>query len=303
MKFLRFLRKAPRRLWEWIGHFFGLHYQPSIYAKVLLALIPLGLLSYWYVETSHEKRAAHEAACLEEGRRVTPYKLMPFPGEMYDAAKEYVEEVDIRTEKELFKEDFKATMKRFLWGFSIFSITSLFVGVLMGLFPWLRTMISPLLTFISIVPALALLPIVYLLAGADEFGKITLIVMGSVFLMTRDIARLTSDIPRTDITRALTLGANPIRIFWRVILPQVMPRFFETCKIYLTSAWLFLITAEYTSATFGLAARINFKIKTSYMAQIIPIALFLGVIGLGFTVLFMLINRVKYPWYKPSVKN
>lgn len=294
------LLRILRRIGGGIKNFFGLHYQPSIYAKVILAMILPALFSYWYWETSLEKQAVHEAACIAEGRRVTPYKLMPPPSEMYKQTKKYVTTVDVRTEKNLFEEDFKATMTRFVKGFGVFASCALFIGVLMGLFPFLRYIINPILILISIVPALALLPIIYVQAGSEEFGKIAIIVIGSVFLMTRDIATITSDIPREHITKALTLGANPIRVFWHVILPQVMPRFLRTCMIYLTSAWLFLITAEFTSATFGLAARINFLVKTSLMARILPIALFLGVIGLVFTLIFMLIIRVKYPWYKPS---
>ena len=230
---------------------------------------------------------------------MTPYKLMPLPGDMYKQTKKYVTTVDVRTEKNLFQEDFKATMSRFIKGFGIFATFSLFIGVLMGLFPFLRHMINPILVLISIVPALALLPIIYVQAGSEEFGKVAIIVIGSVFLMTRDISTITSNIPPQHTTKALTLGANPIQVFWHVILPQVMPRFLQACMIYLTPAWLFLITAEFTSATFGMAARINFLVKTSLMARILPIALFLGVISLMITLTIMLTIRVKYPWFKP----
>jgi NitT/TauT family transport system permease protein len=184
-------------------------------------------------------------------------------------------------------------------GVLLYSLSALFLGVMMGIFPWFRALMTPFILVISIVPALAILPIIFITFGTDDAGKIAVIVIGNLFLMTRDISRQTSEIPKHNVIKALTLGANNWQIIRRVIIPQVLPRFIETVRIYLSPAWLFLIAAEYSSSVYGLACRILYQTRQSNMALIIPIVIFMTAVGLFLNVLCILANRGFFPWYKP----
>jgi NitT/TauT family transport system permease protein len=268
--------------------FFGLHYSPGLYAKVLLGLIPFIVFGWLYMSKAYERHEANEHD-----------KLMPYPSKMVEKAKEYVVKHDRRSKKNLFIEDVKSTFKLFGIGVLLYSLSALFLGVMMGIFPWFRALMTPFILVISIVPALAILPIIFITFGTDDAGKIAVIVIGNLFLMTRDISRQTSEIPKHNVIKALTLGANNWQIIRRVIIPQVLPRFIETVRIYLSPAWLFLIAAEYSSSVYGLACRILYQTRQSNMALIIPIVIFMTAVGLFLNVLCILANRGFFPWYKP----
>ncbi len=49
---------------------------------------------------------------------------------------------------------------------------------MIGLFPYVRALLAPFIAAISMVPPLALLPILFIVMGLGEASKITLIVIG-----------------------------------------------------------------------------------------------------------------------------
>jgi NitT/TauT family transport system permease protein len=269
-----------------ICHFLGLHYEPSKKAMILLSIIPFIVMILWY---SHESNIRHEANPAD--------KLLPGLTQMVDQIKEYAFQIDERTGKNLFLLDTKSSLKRLVIGTSIASIFALICGLGMGVFPWIRIMALPFIVFISIIPPLAVLPIIFITLGVEELGKISLIIIGISFLMTRDKYFSVTQIPREHITKALTLGANPFGVVWRVIVPQTMPRFWETMRIYLSPAWLFLIAAEAIASTDGLAYRIYLARRYMNMAQIIPIVLWITFLGFGMNYLIKLYIRLRYRWY------
>lgn len=279
------------KIWKKIKEFFGLHYEPSRKAKILLAILPFLLTGYLYLSETEYRHFLNPKD-----------KLMPLPTQMYEYTRDYVSRIDDRTGQNLFLEDLKISLKRFGLGVGIFSSTALLLGVLLGVFPWLRTTFTPILIFISIIPPLAILPIIFITLGVEETGKVSLIVIGCLFLMTRDINRIALEIPREQTVKALTLGASSFDIICKIITPQVMPKFLETVRIYLSPAWLFLIAAEYTAASSGLACRIFLEKRYMNMALIIPIVLFITLLGYLFNVGLKLLIKWRYPWYELSNK-
>jgi NitT/TauT family transport system permease protein len=55
---------------------------------------------------------------------------------------------------------------------------------------------------------MALLPILLIVVGIDDAAKITLIFLGVVFFITRDIYATTKEIPQELLVKARTLGAS-----------------------------------------------------------------------------------------------
>ena len=62
----------------------------------------------------------------------------------------------------------------------------------------------------SLVPPLAILPILFIALGVEEFSKITLIFIGVYPLIARDVLLATEQIPRENLVKALTLGASRV---------------------------------------------------------------------------------------------
>ena len=275
-----------KKIIERVCCFFGLHYEPSKKAMIILAIIPFVFMILLYAHASIERHKIN-----------SDDKLLPGLTQMVDQIKEYAFKTDERTGKNLFLIDTKSSLKRLAIGTSIASALALILGLAMGVFPWIRTMALPFIIFISIIPPLAILPIIFITLGVEELGKVSLIIIGISFLMARDVYLSVTQIPKEHITKALTLGASPAGVVWRVIVPQTMPRFWETLRIYLSPAWLFLIAAEAIASTDGLAYRIYLARRYMNMAQIIPIVLWITFLGFGMNALIKLFIRWRYKWY------
>lgn len=148
-----------------------------------------------------------------------------------------------------FWSDTAASLQRLALGIGIAALFGLAVGLLTGALPLVNASLSPLLTAISLVPPLALLPTLFIVFGLNEVSKVVLIIIGVAPFIARDLQKHTLELPREQLVKAQTLGANSLQILLRVLPPQIMPRLFDAVRLSLGTGWLFLIAAEAIAAT------------------------------------------------------
>jgi NitT/TauT family transport system permease protein len=150
--------------------------------------------------------------------------------------------------------------------------------------------------FVSMVPPLALLPILFIVLGLGEAAKITLIVIGVTPIMVRDLALKTQEIPREMIVKAETLSASSWLIALRVVLPQVLPRLLTCLRLQLGPAFLFLIAAEAISADSGLGYRIFLVRRYLAMDVIFPYVAWITLIAVLADLGLDRLRRLVFPW-------
>ncbi len=272
-----------------VRRFFGLHAEPPRMLIAILALIPFSLLLGGYLLASHAR--------LEEN---PDDKLLPPVTRMLDAIDRMAFTEDKRTGDILLWKDTVSSLRRIGLGVSLAAVVGLGIGLNMALFPGLRSLALPFITFLSIVPPLAILPILFITFGVDELSKVVLIFLGTVFVITRDIYQAVRAMPSQQVTKALTLGASQLGVVYRVIVPQVIPRLLDTVRLTLGAAWLFLIASEAVASTDGLGYRI-FLVRR-YLAMDVIIPYVLWITFLGFVIDFALRRwvSVRYPWYEAA---
>ena len=252
---------------------------------IFLMLIPFILLITAYVVGSEYRHSVNPKD-----------KLMPTVEKMYDTTIKYTIKKD-RKGNYVLLNDITNSLRRIVTGVSIAAFVGLMIGMNTALFPGLRELFNPLITFFSVIPPLALLPVLIITMGTGEVSKITLIFLGTVFMITRDVFRETGAIPKEQITKALTLGATEFEVAYKIVLPQIMPALLSTVRLSLGAAWLFLIASEAIASTDGLGYRI-YLVKR-YMAMDVILPYVLTITALGFTMdrLLKLFISWKYPWY------
>ena len=265
---------------------FGLHASPGEKLGRILGIAPFVLLVILYLAASQIRHAEN------------PHdKIMPTVTQMADAVKDQAFTKDKRKDSYLMLRDTVDSLTRLLIGLFSASAVGLLLGLNMGLFPGLRHLFHSFVTFFSMIPPLAILPILFIVAGADEGGKIVLIFIGVFPLIARDIFLAVQKIPKEQITKALTLGASELGVTYRVVLPQIMPRLIDSVRLSLGTAWLYLIAAEAISAESGLGYSIFLHRRQLNMDVIIPYVFWITF--LGFMMDWILRKLVKhyYPWY------
>jgi NitT/TauT family transport system permease protein len=267
--------------------FFGIHARPAGWWKWALAAIPFVLALAAYTIAADIRHQANPAD-----------KLLPTLGQMAGAVQRMAFEPAKRSGEYQMLNDTLSSLRRLGTGVLIATLLGLLLGLNMGLFPGLRALGQSALTFVSMIPPLAILPILFIAVGVDELAKVTLIVIGIFPVIARDTLMAVQKVPREQITKALTLGASQLDLTYRIVLPQITPRLLESVRLALGAAWLFLIAAEAIAATDGLGYRIFLVRRYLAMDVIIPYVLWITLLGFGFDWLLRLATRRLFPWYQ-----
>ena len=228
-------------------------------------------------------------------------KLLPAPTTILDTAQRLFTEGDKRSGDILLWKDTWASLARLIGGVAIAAFLSLSLGMLIGLLPYARAGLSGFVAVLSMVPPLALLPILFIVFGLGELSEVVLIVIGITPFMTRDLAQRVLDIPHEQMVKAQTLGASTLVIALRVALPQVLPRLISNVRLSLGSAWLFLIAAEAVASDVGLGYRI-FLVRR-YLAMDVILTYVIWITVLAFVIDWALkqVSRKAFPWMEAGL--
>ena len=259
--------------------------RPSAALALALGLLPFILLLLVYMAGS-DARLAENAAD----------KLLPSFAQMGEAIQRMAFEPSKRTGEYLFWVDTASSLTRLGLGVAFAAVIGLLLGMLTGALPLLRAGFSPLLTVISLVPPLALLPILFIVFGLGELSKVVLIAIGITPFIARDIQRRTEEIPAEQLVKAQTLGAGTLQILIRVVLPQLMPKLIDAIRLSLGAGWLFLIAAEAIASTDGLGYRIFLVRRYLSMDVILPYVAWITLLAFLFDILLARLSRRLFPW-------
>jgi NitT/TauT family transport system permease protein len=146
------------------------------------------------------------------------------------------------------------------------------------------------------IPPLAILPILFIVAGLGELAKVLLIIIGVAPIIVRDLALRTADLPREQMIKAQTLGASTWQLIVRVVLPQMWPRLIDALRLSLGSAWLFLIASEAIASTEGLGYRIFLVRRYLAMDVILPYVAWITFLAFAMDALLRLLRAKAFPW-------
>ena len=262
--------------------------KPSRTTLLTLAVLPFVLLIVAYLAGSAARLALNPQD-----------KLLPSLVSLADAINRMAFLPDARTGDYLLWSDTLASLERLLSGLAISTLIALIVGMVVGMLPFVRALLAPVIAVIAMVPPLALLPILFILLGLGETSKITLIVIGVAPTMIRDLTLKVMELPREQIVKAETLGASSWQIALRVVLPQILPRLITCLRLQLGPAWLFLIAAEAISSDAGLGYRIFLVRRYLAMDVIFPYVAWITLLAVLMNVTLDWLRSAVFPWSNP----
>ena len=258
---------------------------PGRILAVLLMAIPFVVVLLVYTAGSEERRAVNPAD-----------KLLPAPSQIVETAVRMATEPDRRSGEIVLWKDTAASLKRLLMGVGIAAVISLILGLCIGLLPTAHALLNTFVAVLSMIPPLAILPILFITFGLGEVSKVVLIVVGVTPFLIRDLAAKTAELPSEQIVKAQTLGASSFVIGLRVALPQILPRLIQGVRLALGPAWLFLIAAEAIASEVGLGYRI-FLVRR-FLAMDVILTYVIWITFLAFTLDWLLSKASKrfFPW-------
>lgn len=259
---------------------------PSKPVKVLLGILPFALLLVIYIVAS-DARLAENAND----------KLLPSFAQMGSAINSLAFEPSKRTGEYLFWQDTASSLQRLALGMGIAAIIGFSLGLLTGAIPTAYAPFAPVLTVISLIPPMAILPVLFIVFGLGELSKVALIVIGVAPFIARDIQRCTQEIPNEQLVKAQTLGASTWQIMLRVLIPQTIPRLINSVRLSLGTGWLFLIAAEAIASTDGLGYRIFLVRRYMSMDIILPYVAWITLLAFLLDWLLNTMSKKCFAWH------
>ena len=227
-------------------------------------------------------------------------RLLPAPSTILDTAQRLFTEPDRRTGRILLWHDTAISLQRLGIGVGIAALSGLVAGLAIGLLPHLRAAFAGFVAVVSMIPPLAILPILFIAFGLGELSKVMLIVLGITPFLIRDMAQRVAEIPPEQIVKAQTLGASTGVIALRVALPQILPRLVQSVRLSLGPAWLFLIAAEAIASDLGLGYRIFLVRRYLAMDVILTYVLWITLLAFVLDWLLRAASRRAFPWAGPT---
>lgn len=259
---------------------------PSRGRAWVLLLMPFIVLAAVYFTSSSVRLAANPDD-----------KLLPGAAQMADTIRQYAFTEDKRTGEHLLWVDTVSSLRRLGAGLLVSAAIALAAGILTGSIPLVAATLSPFVTVISMIPPLAVLPILFIVFGLDELSKVVLIVIGITPMMIRDLQQRARDIPNELWVKAQTLGATSWTLILRMIVPQLLPRLLVALRLSLCSAWLFLIAAEAIASTDGLGYRIFLVRRYLAMDVILPYVMWITLLAWLMDEALRRLTAWAFPWY------
>ncbi|MCK9993269.1 MAG: NitT/TauT family transport system permease protein [Alphaproteobacteria bacterium] len=266
-----------------------INWRPSPSGAMILGALPFLLLLAAYLIASDIRQSGNPND-----------KLLPPLTAFVDAIDRMAVQRDLRSGGILLWADTAASLQRLTIGLGCATAIGLVFGIATGLLPYAGRTFSPFIAALSMVPPMALLPILFIIFGLGELSKIVLIIIGVAPFMMRDVAMRVGELPPEQIIKAQTLGGSTWQIILRIVAPQILPRLIDAVRLSLGPAWLFLIAAEAIAATEGLGYRIFLVRRYLAMDVILPYVVWITVLAFLSDYFLKMLQRRFFVWFQPE---
>jgi NitT/TauT family transport system permease protein len=259
--------------------------KPAKGPRILIGALPIVLLLVTYAVLSAARAEAN------------PHdKVLPTFLAMARAAARLFTEVDPRTGQVTAWADTLASLWRLAMGVGIATLSTLVIGIALGVVPLVRAALGPVITVLAVIPPIAVLPILFIALGLGEASKVALIALGIAPYMIRDLAGHVAGLPAEQFVKAQTLGASTWQLTLRVALPQALPRLIDSLRFSMGPAWVFLISAEAIASDVGLGYRIFLVRRYLSMDIILPYVAWISLLAILTDWALLMISRKAFPW-------
>jgi NitT/TauT family transport system permease protein len=258
---------------------------PARSSRILLALVPFVLIALVYVVASAERRAVNPND-----------KLLPPVTEMVDTIRRIAFQRDRRSGEVVLWTDTAASLRRLFIGLATAMAIGLVFGLAIGVLPIVGATFAPLIAVMSMIPPMAILPVLFIVFGLGELSKVVLIVFGVAPFLVRDLSLAIGALPAEQLVKAQSLGASTWQVAIRVVLPQIMPRLLDALRLSLGPAFLFLISAEAIASDVGLGYRIFLVRRYLAMDVILPYVAWITLLAYLMDYALLRLSCAAFPW-------
>ncbi|KRE22467.1 ABC transporter permease [Agromyces sp. Soil535] len=196
-----------------------------------------------------------------------------------------------------FWEDVLPSLGRLFTGLFWAIVLGVVIGVAIGSFRAIRQILEPLLEFFRAIPPPVLVPLLMLIIGVNDQMKVVVIISGAIWpilLNTVEGVRATDEVMR-ETSRSYQIGGR-FRLRY-LVLPAAAPQILTGVRQSLSIGLILMVISEMFASSSGLGFTIVQFQRSFAVPEMWSGILLLGLIGLGLSAVFRLIERRILRWY------
>lgn len=170
------------------------------------------------------------------------------------------------------------------------------VGVMIGLFSYVRAGLVPLVAAIFPIPKIALLPLFVIWFGIDEASKYALIALGTFTPTVVATYGAVDSVDRTLVRMGQSFGLSWSSIVRKIVLPGALPGILSGLRVSVAIGIILLVAAEMLGAEYGVGAYILQAGALYDLERLFAGVVILSVLGVLTSWLIALIERRVLRW-------
>ena len=202
--------------------------------------------------------------------------------------------------KKGFIHDIAKSCYRIYVSFFAACIIAVPLGIAMGCFAHLRSMVNPSVSGFRYLPAASFIPLLLVWFGPTDLAKMALLFIGVIFFLIALILDNTEAVPIELTEASLTMGASPRQVVFGVITPAAAPAILDSMRNMIAVGWTYLVIAEIVGANDGIGA-VMMRAGRFLHVDIIMAGIFtIGVLGVITDSLFRLVSHLLFGWNIPQ---
>jgi len=173
---------------------------------------------------------------------------------------------------------------------------SLFLGFIIGLFPFFRSLLARYVEAIRFVPLAAVTGIFIAWFGIYTNMKVQFLAFGIVVFLLPVVIQRIDDVEKIYTQTAYTLGANVWQTIRFIYWPHVTSKLIDDIRVLTAISWTYIIVAEMVNKESGLGALIFIARRQSRLDKVFALLLVIIVIGIVQDRLFKYLDKKIFPF-------
>jgi NitT/TauT family transport system permease protein len=146
----------------------------------------------------------------------------------------------------------RATLTVIVSGFLLSALIGIPLALAISFWAFFNRTVYPIIVFSQLIPKIAIAPLFVIWFGFGFLPKLLIAFLISFFpIVIQSIVGFTSIRPEP-IRVALSMGAGPVTLFFKVRLPHALPNIFAGLKMAMASASIGAIVGEFIASQQGL---------------------------------------------------
>lgn len=225
---------------------------------------------------------------------IVPAYMLPSP---VDVVKAFVDNFSIMMKQAA------VTLQETFYGLFIGIAIAFVIASLMDRFNWLYKALYPVLVVTQTIPTIAIAPLLVLWMGFGMAPKITLVVITTFFPIAIGLLNGFGSVDTDAVNLMRAMGANRIKIFRYVKLPNAIPSFFSGLRVSSAYAVVGAVVSEWLGGFEGLGVYMT-RVKKAYaFDKMFAVIVFISAISLLLMGIVTLMEKAAMPWNKKERKD